>query len=421
MIYLWTMVSYIFKKIKSGGKEFIGNYISIPFLAWLILPLILMDTFVSSLCLNIAVYFTKVRHFEPFQIGEAVSLYYVGSFIGAIIGGSLTLKFSSLRIASISSILLGLGFIFLLKTSDILNLKAIMLYIGLLTNLLSTSNLSSFIRTAKNDNGMKLKLINLELAIFNLNFSISAYVLISLGINQIDSILLFTSIGLCILGVFAYCIKDVPIFAPPQVVGKEKLCRPKNIKILLGVLLSVIIVGLIFSMIKVIYAPTIENRFGDNGVSVLVASINPWIIFLLQPFLVNRLKNKDNITVMGFGAFIIGLGYLFFGFSVSFWMTVFSLVFLTFGEMIYSPISKSIVISLFDQGREGFALGLWRAVFLGAGFLGPIFSGWIAQKYGNVIVWEFCGFFGLTGLLLCLAISQVNKSIFVDNKLNRAI
>jgi predicted MFS family arabinose efflux permease len=414
-------VNFISKRIKSAIKEFLGNYISIPLLAWLILPLILMDTFVSSLCLNISVYFTKVRHFEPFLIGEAVSLYYAGSFIGSLIGGALTLKFSSLRIASISSIFLGIGFLFLLNTKDVLDLNIMMLCIGLLTNLLSTSNLSSFIRTAKNDHSMKLKLVNLELAIFNLNFSISAYVLISLGIEQIDYVLIFTSICLCLLGIFAYCIKGIVIFSPPQVFNKERLCRPQNYRVLFGILLSVIIVGLIFSMIKVVYAPTIENRFGDNGVSVLVASINPWIIFLLQPFLVNRLKNKDNIVVMGFGAFIIGLGYLLFGFSSSFWMTVFSLVFLTFGEMIYSPISKSIVISLFDHGREGFALGLWRGVFLGSGFVGPVFSGWIAQKYGNMLVWEFCGIFGISCLLLCLILSQSYKYSVKINRLNRAI
>ncbi|MCW8442358.1 MFS transporter [Legionella pneumophila] len=410
----------ISNQIKSTTKEFLSNYISIPFLAWLILPLVLMDTFVSSLCLNISVYFTKVRHFEPFLIGETVSLYYVGSFIGSLIGGSLTLKYSSLKIASISSILLGIGFLSLLNTHDVFQLKIMMLCIGLLTNLLSTSNLSSFIRTAKNDPSMKLKLINLELAIFNLSFSISAYVLISLGVEQIDYVLIFTSTCLCVLGVFAYCIKNLNVFSPPQNFNNSRLCKPKNYKILLGILLSVILVGLIFSMIKVIYAPTIENRFGDNGVSVLVASINPWIIFLLQPFLVNRLKNKDNIIVMGFGVFIIGTGYLFFGLSSSFWMTVFSLIFLTMGEMLYSPISKSIIISLFEHGREGFALGLWRALFLGSGFIGPIFSGWAAQKYGNMMVWEICGILGLSGLLLCLIMSQSYRYSVELNRLNSA-
>lgn len=124
---------------------------------------------------------------------------------------------------------------------------------------------------------------------------------------------------------------------------------------------------------------------------------------------------------MGFGALITGLGYFLFGLSSSFWMTVSSLVFLTFGEMIYCPISKSNVISLFDHGREGFALGLWRAVFLGSGFLGPIFSGWMAQKYGNMLVWEFCGILGLIGLLLCMTISQYNKYGLTINKLNSPI
>jgi len=276
-----------------------------------------------------------------------------------------------------------------------------MLFIGLLTNLLSTSNLASFIKTAGIDQKMKSKLVNLELAIFNLSFSLSAYVLISLGVEQIEYILIITSMSLCALGIYAFFIKNRVVFQPPAVCHKEKLCQPKSIKMLIGVLMTVIIVGLIYSMIKVIYAPTIENRFGDNGVSVFIASINPWIIFLLQPFLVNRLNRKSNIGLMGVGALIIGLGYFIFGFATTLFITVFALILLTFGEMLYVPISKSIIISIFEQGREGFALGLWRAVFLGSGLVGPFVSGWIAQKYGNALVWEFCGVLGGIGLLVC--------------------
>lgn len=409
------------KKIQFCVKSYLGNYISIPTLAWLILPLILMDTFVSSLCLNISVYFTKVKHFEQFFIGEAISLYYVGSFIGAWLGGTLSLKYSSLKIASLSSIFLGLGLLFLIKTGGSTELKIIILLIGVLTNFLSTNNLASFVRTAGTDNEMKLKLVNLDLAVFNLSFSLSAYVFIYLGVEKIQSVLIFTSMLLCILGLYAYSIRNIEIFSSPKISCKDKLCRPKNYKILIGILLTVGIVGLIFSMVKVIYAPTIEKRFGDNSVSVLIASINPWLIFLIQPLLVNYIKRTNNIVIMSLGSFIIGLGYFLFGYSVTLGMTIFSLFFLTLGEILYSPLSKSIIIALFEHGREGFALGLWRGVFLGSGFLGPIISGWVAQSYGDMYVWNICGTLGLSGLILGFLISKNYKYLIPIEKINNQV
>lgn len=400
----------LIKQIKGISLEYVRNYISIPALAWLVLPLILMDSFITSLCLNIAVYFTKVRHFEPLLIGEALSLYYGGSFLGALTGGALTLKFSTMRISSLSCITLGIAFFLLLNTNDVFYVKPLMIGIGFLINLLSTSNITSFIRTAKTSAEKKMQLINLELVVFNLCFSLSAFVLIKLGIEQINFILLVTSISLCVVGVLAYFMRNIDIFSAPKLIQKEKLCAPKSFISLSLVLATVITVGLIFSTIKVIYAPTIENRFGDTGISVFIASVNPWIIFLFQPFLINRIKKQDKIFMMGCGGFILGIGFFMFGFASSVGMSIFCLMLLTLGEMIYSPTSKGVVISLFENGREGFALGLWRAVFLGSGFFGPTISGLLAEKYGNILVWEFCGILGALCLILCIVIKQNNKS-----------
>ena len=75
---------------------------------------------------------------------------------------------------------------------------------------------------------------------------------------------------------------------------------------------------------------------------------------------------------------------------------------MTLGEMLFAPLSEITVISMFEDGREGFAISLWKVVYLGGGFIGPVLSGWLSEQYGDYLVWEFCGIFGLIFLLLPL-------------------
>lgn len=317
-----------------------------------------------------------------------------------------------MKIASISCLLLGINFLILLNVTLVFYLKILMLLLGLLTNLFSISNMANFVKTAKIDPEKKLQLINLELVIYNLSFSLSAFVLIKLSINQIHLTLILTSFLLCFLGIIAHFIKDQGIFSPPIIDYQEALCRPKSYKKLGVTLLFVTFVGLMFSMSKVIYTPTIAHRFGDTGISVLIASINPWIIFLVQPFLVNRLKKRNHIKLMGIGGFIIGISYLLFGMSSSLIFSALALTILTLGEMMFAPISKHRIVSLFQDGREGFALGLWRSVFLGSGFFGSFFSGWLSQNHGNMLVWKSCGILGLFCLGLSLMVNNRFSQIF---------
>lgn len=390
-------------------KQYLSNYGSLPKLAWLILPLIIADTFVTAICLNISVYFIKVWHFEPLRIGMAISFYYGGSFIGALAGGILSLRYSSLMLSGISSIFLGLAFLRLVIIGDSIDLEAAMLGIGLLVHFLSINNLASFVKTANGDPAKKLQLIVLDFVIFNLGFSLSAFVLIRLNVLQINYILISIGFALLVLGGLTCCFRKIPVFNAPRLLKNEALCKPQSYSKMLFILLTVLCIGLIFSMIKVIYLPTIMQRFGENIISVFTVSMNPWLIFLLQPSLTNRLKHKNNAVCMAFGGLLIGLSYFFFGIASTLVFSILALILLTFGEMIYSPISKNALIGLFDNGREGFALGLWKAVFLGSGFIGPTFAGWLITKYNSMLVWDFCALLGLCCFLF---------SIFTDQRLN---
>ncbi|HHT9922951.1 TPA: MFS transporter [Legionella pneumophila] len=392
------------------------KYIAIPRHSLLLVPIILLDSIITTSCMNLALYLTKVKQFSILDIGETISMYYIGCFLGSFMGGSLTTKYSSVNLSCISSILLGGIYINLLYINNPLNMKLCMFIVGVLVYVLSVSNVTNLLKPAK-DKNTKLKLISTELILFNISYSISATVLLILDFNQINSVLISIGILLIFLGIITfYLLRTNPIFNQNHVYEEIKSNRIINIKKLIIVLSSVVVIGLIFSSIKVIYTPTIQERFGSTGLAVIIASINPWLIFLIQPIVIEKIKNMNNILMMGFGGLGIGVGYCAFGFSSLFYTSSICLVVMTIGEILFSPLSKSLVVSQFDSNCDGLALGLWRGVFMGSGFIGPLVSGYLSHQFGNIAVWRLCGILGLICFLLSILVQRIehlsiNKSI----------
>lgn len=73
------------------------KYIAIPRHSLLLVPIILLDSLITTSCMNLALYLTKVKQFPILDIGETISMYYIGCFLGSFMGGSLTTKYSSVN------------------------------------------------------------------------------------------------------------------------------------------------------------------------------------------------------------------------------------------------------------------------------------------------------------------------------------
>ncbi|KTD17918.1 MFS transporter [Legionella jordanis] len=392
--------------MRKGILSWYRKYLAIPRCSLLLLPIIVVSSLITASCMCIALYLTKVKHFSILDIGETVSIYYTGCFIGSFIGGALTTKYSSINLSCISSLLLGIIFISLLTVDDLLNIKICMLFVGILVYVLTISNLKNFLKPA-NDKNTKLKLISVELIVFNISYSVSTSVLLVLSIHQIKLVLIAMGLSLIAIGGLTFKIlASNSLFIVNKHHEKKPMFILANYKILLMTLANVALIGLIFSSIKVIYTPTIQQRFGGSGVAVIIASINPWLIFLIQPIVIEKVKNINNTLMMGLGGLGVGVGYCFFGFSAVFLTSAMGLIIMTIGEILFSPLSKSLIISQFNSNSDGLALGIWRSVFMGSGFVGPVMSGYLAEQYGNMVVWKLCGILGLICFLLSISIHR---------------
>ncbi|WP_412756474.1 MFS transporter [Legionella bozemanae] len=389
------------------NKKILTLYCGVPKLTKMLLPIVLLEHVVIAFCLNISAYFKKVGYFNYDLIGQFISTYYFGCLLGALIGGILTLRFSTTKISGIGMIFIGADLYCLFDSLNQWLIDLLMFLLGLIGTIIATSNISSLLRTVKEESA-KLKVISLELILFNLAFSLVSFILLDLSSKEIIQFVKYFPFILFCAGLLALIFYRDPIFVPFQHTSyNSKLFLPPKKQEFFILISMVFCFGLIFSMVKVVFAPTLIERYGSNAISATIASINPWIIFFIQPLIVERVKSTNSTCFLGCGGLIVGLSYFIFGMVSSFILTVIVLISLTFGEMMFSPLSKHLNIQLYGQGKEGLASGIWRAVFLGSGILGPKLSGYFAEYYGTYMVWECCALLGL----ICFTFSFFLKKI----------
>lgn len=377
-------------------SEYVGNYSNLSKQSKLTLFRVALECLCTSICLNSSILFSSLQKLPAMTIGQLIACFYFGLLSGSLFSGALVSRYSTHKIIGISTISYGLVFLHLAINLPIFIHLMGMTILGFLGAIISTSNSTNLMKVEESE---KLKLINLEMVTFNLSFSLGAVLLLDLSAHNTQTVLNTLSVLMITTGLMLLNSK----YKHPSA-DKKGLTwqQPNNPKQFILLLLSVFSIGLIFSLVKVTYAPTIASRYSTYHLAGLVASINPWTIFFLQPFISNRLEKNLPYPSMAIGSLCISLGFLGFGLIPSLLLGPLFILMMTFGEIAYSPLSKRMALTFFSHHQASVAISCWKATFLGAGLFGPLLSGYLLQHYTEASVWivtsllgVFC-FFALT-------------------------
>lgn len=396
-------------------------YTNFPKFVFYLLPIIIMENFVTAFGLNISLYFTKVDHLHFREVGSLISVFYIGFFIGAVAAGPLTLNKNPVRMISHGLFAQSLILAALLVTSELFMLKLCMLLLGLTASCISVNALAAMVRVSKAEGNGKLRSVGLEFIIYNLSFSLSAMILFALEANTIKWFMLFVSLIEFCVGIFALWLSRSNLFEAykSESYSGLKCYFPEQDRIGFFILVLIVLLsGIIFSIVKVLYIPSLEIRFGDTMLAGLIASINPWLIFALQLLIVDKIKSTNSYLVIGLGMMIVGASYFSFGLTNSFYVTVLSLMILTVGEMMFAPLSKHKLIQFFGKGKEGHGYSIWKMAFLSGGIIGPRIGGELVEQYGNSALWEACLILGIFCFLLS-SIKHMVRKVEYNHGLNQ--
>ncbi len=163
------------------------------------------------------------------------------------------------------------------------------------------------------------------------------------------------------------------------------------------------------------------NLFGWEMPSSWFQSFNPFLIFVLTPFL-NKFwgwqsksnKEPGSITKMGFGSIIMGLGFVLLVLVLNnlppgertHWLWLFACVFFfTVGEIYLSPIGLSFVTKISPPQIVSMMMGVW----LLSSFFGNYMAGFLGTYYESMGEQNFFGLMVILSLVACFILLILSK------------
>jgi POT family proton-dependent oligopeptide transporter len=170
--------------------------------------------------------------------------------------------------------------------------------------------------------------------------------------------------------------------------------------------------------------------FGWEMPSSWLQSFNPFLIFVLTPFLdkfwgwqAARKKEPQSVTKMGLGSIIMGLGFLLLIWVLqnlapgakTHWLWLFACTFFfTVGEIYLSPIGLSFVTKISPIRIVSMMMGVWLlSSFFGnymAGYLGSFYETMGEQKFfGLMIILSFIS------AVILLVMSRAFRNVFKES------
>jgi predicted MFS family arabinose efflux permease len=334
--------------------------------------------------------------------GLIITLFGIGSVMGALLGGFLTDRIGFRWVQIVSAILSGLLFMLYGTIKDFSTLCLLTVLLSLVADALRPANHAAIASYSTTENLTRSYTLN-RLAI-NLGWSLGG----AIGglLAAIDYQLLFwvegcTNVlaGLLIWFLLPWSAQSLRKFSM-KVKRPAGVLQPWQDKLFMRFIIFATLFTtaffLVFRLVPVFWRT--EWNINEKGIGLLLG-LNGLIIALMEMVLVRRWEKRgNNIRYIIYGTVACGIGYLLLMLP---WGTglVLALLFMlaiTFGEMLAFPfISSFIMLRSTEHNRGAYATAntlSWSV----AQIIGPSGGGWIAEHYGFSYLWAAL-------IILCLA------------------
>ena len=126
-----------------------------------------------------------------------------------------------------------------------------------------------------------------------------------------------------------------------------------------------------------------------------IMSLNASMVVLFQFFITRRYAKYPELAVITVGAFLNALGFALYGFVATYALFLVAMAIITIGEMLWAPISQSIVARLAPEDMRGRYMAFYGFSWAIPFAIGPLLAGLVIDNYDPNWVWYAGGLFGL--------------------------
>ncbi len=348
-------------------------------------------------------YVTQSLHRPASDAGIIISLFGIGSILGALAGGKLTDVVGFRPVQILASLAGGIFFLAFSQVNNFTTLCILAVFISFFYDAFRPANFTAIASYAAPGTATRSYALN-RLA-NNIGWAFG----ISMGgiIAAYNYKLLFI-----VDGVVSILVALALLIFLPAVKGFKKALQQKLAKVAVSkpwqdalfvkfILLSTIFSTCFFLMFRVVPVFFKQVWHLNEALIGIILGVNGVIIALFEMLLISKIENKRPAV------FYIITGVLIVGLSFSFLMlpkflplvlAFLSIICFTIGEMFAIPFINTFVIKRSNEFNRGQYAAGYTVSWSIAQVIGPTGGFYIAQKFGYNALW-----ISLTLLLLCCA------------------
>ena len=345
----------------------------------------------------LSLYLVNEKGFTLPQVGIIMTCFGVGSFLGAWLGGKLTDAIGFYKVIVLSLFFGGLGFISLQFLDSFYGICAGVFGLILIADSYRPAIFVACDAYCKPQNLTRgIALIRLAI---NLGFSIGPLIggLIIAKVNY-ESLFWIDGLTCIIASVLLFIIlkpKKRPAGEHKEVVVKEGVSPYKNS--LYWLLIAIMVLNgmlfvLYFSVMPLYYE---KAHFLTPDLIGMLLFINGAMIVIFEMPLVGWLERINISKTMATFIGVVFLALSFIVLNITTWsgILVIGMIFMTLGEMIGSPFSNALAISMAPKGRKGSYMGLYSMSWSFAHIIGHNMGMNFVDTFGFEVTWYL--FFGV--------------------------
>jgi MFS family permease len=165
-----------------------------------------------------------------------------------------------------------------------------------------------------------------------------------------------------------------------------------------------------FGTFGAIYSVFLVNDVGiPYGTWGLLLAFNSGIIVVLQYPLIRMTRGADRLLLLALASALLGLGLGLSALVHTVWPLIALMAVLSFGEMLLSPLSASLVSDMAPAAVRGRYMGVWTVVWSGGMGLGPSLAGFSMDALGGRTTYLLVLVVGMLGGLLFLGLRSAQR------------
>ncbi len=376
--------------LRSIPRAYRDAFSGLPRNVWLLGFANLVNRSGSMVLPFLSLYFTRHLGFSAVEAGRTLSLYGVGSIVGAYLGGRLSDTLGPVRVQRLSLLGTGVGFLVLSQLRDRLSVSIAVFLLSAIADSFRPAMMTAVAESCRPE--ILPRSLSLVRLMSNLGFVVGPAVGGFLATRHYGLLFVCDAVtcwaAVAVLGLMP---KDAARSgAVPLALAEQAGRSPWRDGPFLAFMGLTVILGTVFFQIFSTLPLYLREAYGlkENVIGSLIA-LNGLGIACFEMVIVRALEPFDRLRTAAIGGFLVclGFGLLPLGSTAAF--AAVTILVWTAGEMMSLPMTNAAAVQRAPASRSGAYMGAYTVAFSLALVIAPAAGMGVYARFGGAVLW--CG------------------------------